>query len=358
MLSEKEKEDILHELNNLKGEIGHIKDRLNKINKEKEIWFSQKEDFHKTILDRVSEIKGEKSKRNELTAKVRDLKVKRDDLNAKIKERIDELKVLEGSLSGMQGKDGSKENPVEIKKRIERLEFKIETEPMSFEKEKELMKEIKKLKKSYDGLKGVKDVLEKVDSKKKEIRELRKEATTYHKEVQESASKSQDHHEQLLGNSEEINALKAKEDEAYQKFFDQKQEFNKVNNELKDKLVRLKELKDNLEQNNIELEEETKANIKKVLEEKEKEVEEKVRKTKKLTTEDILILQAKEEAEEQRERRHRGHRRKEEHDHKEEKKEQDHKKEEHNKEEHKKEKKEEIAPEVKEAVADSGNSEA
>ena len=210
------------------------------------------------------------------------------------RQALEELKSIKLEYRTTKDKLGIKDDPLELKKRIEKIEFRIETEPMSFDKEKGLMKDLKKLKKSYAEGKALKDVAEKEDKLRKDIRALRSEATKYHKQVQDHAAQSQDHHEALLGDSTEINTLREQEEEAYKKFFDFKQKFAEASNELKEQIARLRDIKDQLDQKNIEIEAEEKEQLKKVLDEKEKEVEEKIKKTRKLTTEDLLILQAKE----------------------------------------------------------------
>ena len=84
-----------------------------------------------------------KEKRNELTNRVKDHKVKKEELSKKLKEKIDQFKVVNekkkdivpeepqrGSRGsrGSRGRDRTLNSPESIKKKIDELETKIETE--------------------------------------------------------------------------------------------------------------------------------------------------------------------------------------------------------------------------------------
>ena len=167
----------------------------------------------------------------------------------------------------------------------------MQTEPMNFEREQKAMKAIKDLKKQLAEFEAVKKEWEAVAKKSKEIDDLKKQANEYHRVVQNSAKSSQQQHESLLVDSEEIDDLKKQEEEAYKKFFEQKTIFKGVNDELKAKLKKMQDLKEKLEGNNVALKEETKKRELKSLKERAAEVEEKVKNRKKLTTEDLLVMQ-------------------------------------------------------------------
>ena len=81
------------------------------------------------------------------------------------------------------------------------------------------------------------------------------------------------------------------EEEIYKQFFEKKQHFKEVSTELKEKVAELQTIKEKLEGLNVALKEEAKIKEEKSLKEKAAEVEEKINKRKKLTTEDLLVMQ-------------------------------------------------------------------
>jgi uncharacterized coiled-coil DUF342 family protein len=85
--------------------------------------------------------------------------------------------------------------------------------------------------------------------------------------------------------TKKINNLKKEQEDAFKNFIESKEKFSKVNEQLKDKLKQAKDLGAALYQKN-------KKDTERMLDEKSKEVEEKLKSKKKLTTEDLMILQA------------------------------------------------------------------
>ena len=222
MLSEQEKKDLLKKKSELNIEINSLRKNLNQINDQKESAFEKKEKVAHSISSLISQVKSSKSQRDNLTKKVKQVKVGRSEYNKEIKQKIEEIKVLNKKKQEIQKKHNIKGDPSYIKKEIEKLESKIETEVMSFDKEKQLMKAIKDLRKKYNEAKVISDVFDKIHKVEKELDRLKEESNKKHKEVQKNAQNSQQKHEELIETSHEINELKGKEEEAYKKFFETK----------------------------------------------------------------------------------------------------------------------------------------
>jgi len=193
-------------------------------------------------------------------------------------------------------------DPFEIKKEIKKLEYKMETEVRSFDKEKEIMKVIKGLKKKYDEAKEVNEVHGRIDQLSREIDESKKNADEVHKRVQNDAKTSQEHHEHLIKLSKEIDEFKKQEEEVFKKIDVFRKEYEEVNEKLKLKLGRILEVRQKLEENNVQLKEDKRKSDHDILRHKDMELQEKLRTKRKLTTEDLLILQ---KIEEEKERKHR-----------------------------------------------------
>lgn len=290
MLSEEEVKKLLDELRNFKDEIAVLKKKLNTVNKQKEDWFSKKADVGNQIKEKITEVKNLKKKRNELTNKVKDLKKQRNELNTKISSNI--KTIIEKKKDAVPVFErGKRISPRKIKAEIDALEQKIETQPMKFDAEQRMMKKVKSLKKQLKEMGGLDDSKKSLGVISKETDKFKKSANQLHKTLQDTAKESQELHEKLIEISKKIDDLKKQEEESYQKFFDHKKEFTNLNNELKDKLKSMQEIKTKLDENKVELSAETHKKQQKTLKQKTKEVEEKISKKKKLTTEDLLIMQ-------------------------------------------------------------------
>jgi len=119
----------------------------------------------------------------------------------------------------------------------------------------------------------------------------KKESNAVHKQVQDIAKESQALHESVISESKNVDSLKAKEEEAFSRFINYKKTFNEKNELLKEKLGKMSEVR--VEINKFQLEEDEKRKLKEamLIKDKEQELEEKIRKGSKLTTDDFLAFQ-------------------------------------------------------------------
>jgi uncharacterized coiled-coil DUF342 family protein len=291
MLTAEEKKDISQKIFEKKREISKIQLELNAVNDTKEEFFKKKTDLSKKIADLIGEIKENRKDRNTFTQQVRQEKEERDKHNLDVKSSVEKIKELEKERDELLKKHNLKENPTFILKQISSLEFKIETQPMSFEEEKRIMKKIKGLKKQLEESKSVISVIEKINSLSREIDDKKRTAQQSHKKVQSNAKLSQEKHEALLETSTVIETLKKEEEEAFKNFIEHKKKFNELNEQLKTNLTELKELSEKVEVTRTQSRDSYEKRKKEVLEQKKLSVEEKLKKGMKLTTEDLLAFQ-------------------------------------------------------------------
>jgi uncharacterized coiled-coil DUF342 family protein len=297
-LSDEDSKKIVEDMKQAKDEVVTLKEKLNSLNEQKEAWFSKKTEVSDSIKKNIVLIKELKDKRNECTNKVKDLKKERDALNSEITSNIKKI-VTEKKDAGItkevyssSPKDRDKRlSPSRLKSEMEKLEFRLETQPMSFDKEQKIRKEIRDMKKSFDEMKGKSKLSDEVKVMSSQTNVLKKKANAIHKDIQKYAKDSQDAHEQLIAKSNEVDELKKKEEEAYNKFLELKGEFAKLGSELQDRSKSFHENKQKVDSTNKEAAKKKHQEEQEVMREKTKEVEEKISKRKKLTTEDLLIMQ-------------------------------------------------------------------
>ena len=293
MASQSAKE-LVEELNKHRVEVSKLRNSLNEIDREKELWFKKKEELSKNIRGSIQKIKDNKAKRDDLTRQVKELKPKRDGINRDIASKSAELDKLKKEGSELAKSIDIKDSPSRIKQQMEKLEFKIETDTVSFEKEKELMKKIKELKKDYDKVSILEESNKKVSEVLDIFRRMKKEANEAHKLVQEKAKQSQALHEEILKFSAEIDKIKVDEEDAFKKFSELKKKFNEANSQLKEKLKVMNSLKSSLDKISSEKREKRREEQESFLKSKEEEVNQKIKRREKLTTEDLLVFQKSE----------------------------------------------------------------
>ncbi|MBI3026919.1 hypothetical protein HYY70_02305 [Candidatus Woesearchaeota archaeon] len=291
MTSQQSQNQLVQELNKHRAEVSTLRNLLNGLDKEKESWFKKKEEFSKKIKEAIQLIKSSKAKRDLLTNEVKQLKPKRDGINRGISQKLKELGNLRKEKIKLEKSLNIRESPSNIKQSIEKLEFKIETEPMPFDKEQALMRRIKELKKLYENADIMAEAGKKTDQISDVIKGMRKEANENHRLIQEKAKESQILHEGILKISAEIDNMKDEEQDAFKKFSEFKKRFKEANAELKEKLKIMNDIKEELDKINFQKNEIIKMQQELFLKSKEEEIQQKIKRREKLTTEDLLVFQ-------------------------------------------------------------------
>jgi len=286
-----EKKTLYARLDELKKEAATLRTQANSLQGQKEAAFKKKGDLSAKIRALIADIKASRSKRDEFTKQVADSKERRHQFNEELRQKIDEAKKLNDERADIMKKHKLQGDPERLKEEIDRLERRVETEGMPFDKEQKVMKEIKEKKRLYDVAKKVSTVFDRLHELNKDIAHLREKADESHRKVQTRASASQEQHEGLIETSKEIDGLRAQEKAAVTQCNELKQTFNDINQQLKDKFAEMDKLREQLEGAKDEDRVQSRKQQESTLRQKQRMVEEKMRRGGKLTTEDLLVMQ-------------------------------------------------------------------
>ena len=268
----------------LKKGITELKNTLNKLNVEKEEWFTEKEGLKKEVSKLISQIKKIKFSKTTDNKEVQKLKTERNKYNDEVKKLISKFKKLNSEKQKIMKDKKITFNPGEISKQIEALDYSIQTEALSFDKEKKIMIQIRHLKKQMTEAGDVQGLFKELKEVSNKIKEAKDKAEDCHKKLQKEIKDSKPDYEEFRKLTKQINDLKKKQEKAFESFIDSKNKFSKINSQLKEKLKNAKGMR-------IEQDFKVKKRDTHILEEKTKEVEEKLKKKKKLTNEDLLVFQ-------------------------------------------------------------------
>ena len=282
----------LEDYKQLQSSISELRTRLHDVNEKKEEWFKKKEDLKKEINDLIKDIKEIKSEKDKKNIELHELKKQRDNYNDQVQELISKIKKINKEKVKSVKKYNVKVDPSRIQEKINELEKKVEIE-VNFEKEKKLMLEINKLKKTYGETSEIKEIADKASGIDKEIKEARKKADEFHKKIQGIIKDST--YDNFMDLSNKITELKKVQEDAFQKFIDHKNEYSKLNMELKTRLDEVNLFKDEINKNKDLQKQLHNDKQRRMLKEQSKQVEEKIKSKKKLTTEDILKFLGSEE---------------------------------------------------------------
>lgn len=282
--------ELINEYNEKKKLINQLRSSLDSINKEKEFWFRKKEAIKKEIYNLILKVKEFKSKRDQDNVSIENFKRQRDKYNDEVKVLIKRLTKLNDEKEHILKKYNLRIDPSKIQEKINDLERKVETEA-DYKKEKKYMEEIKKLKKVYDESSETIALGEKISLLSAELRISRSKANEFHKKIIEALRDKP--YSNFIRLTKQITELKKEQEDAFNKFVELKDKFQKYNELLKSNMNGFDESRDKLKQNNLLAQVDKREVMKEMLQEKSKKVEEKIKQRKKLTTEDLLVFQAR-----------------------------------------------------------------
>lgn len=272
-----------------KSSIRELKDTLGELEDCKKSVLERKRDIGRSIAELISSLHLLKRERDSLTSDVRSLKDQRTQLNSAVKNALDaisEHKKKNPFDSGIH-----RVNPSAIKRRIDELEFKIETEAPSYDVEKKIMKQIKALKLEYDESKKVDVHWSEHEKLKEQLRSAKKEADSVHKVLQQKARLSQEKHTILLETAKKIDDLRVKEEQLHAEYGSHAEKTHDVREVLGAELERHTKEKRERARRKKESDNKRRHEHDRKIEEKKQSVEEKIARGEKLTTEDLIALQ-------------------------------------------------------------------
>jgi len=278
-------EDLKREFQEKKREVSTLRQQLNALGTDKENSYRELRSLRDKIKFRASKISSLKKERDDLTKQVKDIKGERDKLNKEVKDKAEERKEISQQKKEILQKLDFPEDPVKIKIMIEKMETQIVTEVMPFTQEQRINKKIKELKAKLKELEKIGTAWHEINQASSNLFETRKKAEDTHKNVQNLAKQSQDKHEEINRLYEELKELRTQEQPITEKYVQQKTQFEQLQKDLTEKQARLTEL-------SKVLHEEDEKDYSTKVREKTNEVKEKLKKGKKLSTEDILAFQA------------------------------------------------------------------
>ena len=284
------KKELFASFDRLKAEILSYRKNLNQADSEKESWYKKKEGISKDIREKIGSVKEKRRKRDELTSRVRELKEQRAKLDGGIYRKISEVMALRSEARDL-AKSSRVRDPFRIRHDMEKIELKLETEDMPFEKEKELSKKLKMLKKALEEASGLISASNKIRALDSEISALKKSRSHIHNEIKKIAEESQKLHESVIAGSKLIDQLKEEEESSFKKFAEFKKSFSEANHLLKERLKEMGQTREKINQFRLEEDEKRKLEESLLIKSKEQELEEKIKSGKKLTTEDFLAFQ-------------------------------------------------------------------
>ena len=285
--------DLREQAITIREDISSLKTKLHGIYDKKEEWYAKKDEIRSAVNDLITEVKKIKSQLGRSKEAKESIRRQRDDYNSKTRALIDSFKKLAAEKRSMESKLGIRSDTSYLKQQISRMETRIETEALSFKEEKKIMSRVNEIKKKLKESSVLADFEKKMDSLSSEINTIRKKGDEEHQKLIEFIAAEKDNYSKFIELSKKINTLKKLQREAFENFKALKDEFLGTNDVLQEKLIESSKIFGTVRQQREKIARDKRQNVLKTLEQKTREVEEKLKNKKKLTTEDLIVFQGK-----------------------------------------------------------------
>ena len=284
------KTDKTQKIKELTQKLSGLKEQMSKLNAEAREWAEKRNKLNEQFKNLRAETLELRSERDKLNEKVKELKQQRNKMKTEIREKIGEIKKLSQEIRALTKKKPSI-NPQTLQKKVESIEWTIQTTPLDLEEEKELVEQVKQLEIRLNIHRKLGKLNQKMLELQAELKAIETKNRHYHEKLTENAQKSQGTHERMLEKIAEAEELKMEADNLHQLFLRTKERTKPFQGKIIEILDRIKRLKEEIR----EEEEKEKKRIEEVLREKlEKRAREKLKRGEKLTWEEFQILAEKE----------------------------------------------------------------
>jgi uncharacterized coiled-coil DUF342 family protein len=270
----------------LNQELEKLKSERDVLNQEAQRWAGKRDQLHEEIRKVRQEAQSFREKRDELNKEVQLLKAINDERRKQRQDKIEQLK--EDRLKVREKlADKPSRSFRSLKDELDKIEWKIQTEPLSIEEERRLVSRVKSLETQLEVYRRVEAIRTRINKTEEEMNALRHDLLVDREKIQELAQKSQFFHEKMIVQLEKAKELKTKADKMHAKYMEYKEKAGAHHANCLDVLAQIKafraEIRKKEEAERIEQE----ANLRSQL---EKRALEKLRNGKKLTFEEFQIL--------------------------------------------------------------------
>jgi phosphoserine phosphatase len=209
-----------------------LRDEREKLLKEAEAWADRRDGLHEEIRGLRLRAEELRSRRDELNEEVKRLKTLRQASLERRKGIIEEIRELNRERAKADaGKPRRSRSRLEAE--IERIEWRIQTEPLPLDMERKLINQVRTLEAQLELYRRAEGIRRRIADLRREAESLRAEAADYRSRIQEAAGRSQEYHTKMMMVIETIMDLQAKADEMHKRYVEFRGKAREVSSEIK-----------------------------------------------------------------------------------------------------------------------------
>src|SRR3989304_5544352 len=212
-----------------------LKEQINNAHAETNTHIEKRDKLNGQFKKLRQEIHELKNERDNLNTQVKTLKQQRDEARARIRTIIEEIKTKK-----------PKRSQRELQKELEDIEWKIQTTPLAMQEEKRLIENVRQLETQLNVYRKIDKRVKKIAELQKEFETLEKNADTAHRELTETAQKSQETHTIMIAKINESNSIKSEADSLHAAYLQAKEQSKPLHEEFKKLTEQKKTLQDAL----------------------------------------------------------------------------------------------------------------
>jgi uncharacterized coiled-coil DUF342 family protein len=281
--------DKAQKVGELKQKLSVLREQRNKLNTEARGWAEKRNKLNEQVKNLRIEIRELRTERDELNIKVKELKQLRGKTKIEIRERIEEIKKLNQQIKAIAKKKPSRSLET-LQKKLDEIEWEIQTTSLSLQEEKELIDHVGQLETQVNIHKKLEMAHQKMLESQSELNAIETQNKFYHKKITETAHKSQKVHNKMLEKINKVRELEMEADNMHQEFLKTRQKTKPLQEEITKILNQIKLLKVEIRREEEKEKKKSEEAIRKKIEEKAKE---KLKRGEKLTWEEFQILTEK-----------------------------------------------------------------
>ncbi|MFA5772731.1 MAG: phosphoserine phosphatase [Thermoplasmata archaeon] len=210
--------ELEQKIEHLDIKAGDYKKKRDLLNNDIKKWIDIRDNLNIKVRDIIKEANEHKEKRDTINNDVKTIKDQRRELNHKVS-------LSSKNVSAIKQVQLPKDNPrklEQLKKEMQRLEFKQMTTVLTPGKEKEIIDQLAKLQHELKEQEKLIEQNEHIQSAIREFKTARDEAEGVHKKLKNLADQAQIEHEKMLALYESADAARKEADSAQEKFLDAK----------------------------------------------------------------------------------------------------------------------------------------
>ena len=212
---------LLKKLMELDSQATSLKKQRDVLNAEAKKWADKRDSLNSRNGEMWGEVKLHKAKRDEANEAIKRLKESRLAITAQINAKREECAALREKVNKLLGETSQSANVV--KRQINKLDWEIQTNPLSTTEENEIIDQIRPLEKQLLVHKEAKTLRDRLIEFRAELGALRIQGNDIHSQITELANTSQEHHKKMLEKLDEVKPLKEEADNAHKKYLESKE---------------------------------------------------------------------------------------------------------------------------------------